>query len=468
MPLGAGLPEKVYNVTDDVLSSQTWAQNVLHTRTDITQTHLPQIPALTGLRFFAAGFILVEHAADWLARFSDSNVRQYVTFLGMYGMPLFFVLSGFVIHYNYRKLFITRSIARATSEFAVARFARLFPLYFCLLIFAVCADNLVDRVQGNYTLFAKIMALYITLTQSWWYIVYDSKSIIYWLFGLSWSISTEMFFYAAYVATIFLLLLIKRGRTAVVMTIFYAAVTMGMLAISRDHTEVILSFAQRHIPDYVGVQDFDDSFYRWLFYISPYIRVFEFFMGCMTAHVFILIHASPVSSVEQRLANLALAIALLFLATCGLLVLGVVQIGSINQYVHHLYLNFLCAPAIAFLMFYVARYDTAFTKLLTWRMFLVLGDASYSIYLLHTWTLRILIRPAPVLSLVWGIDTIVRVICGIALTLITAWATYRLIEVPCRSWLRRRLGALVSKIFGDGLDTGTLSEKVLVKSPALT
>src|SRR5215469_3559660 len=95
-------------------------------RVDAARSQFPQIPALTGLRFVAAASILVEHAADWLAQFSNSNVQQYFAFVGMYGMPLFFVLSGFVIHYNYRKLFLSRSIARATCEFAAARFARLF------------------------------------------------------------------------------------------------------------------------------------------------------------------------------------------------------------------------------------------------------------------------------------------------------------------------------------------------------
>src|SRR5207249_9141221 len=61
---------------------------------------LPQIPALTGLRFFAAFFILFAHAVDWLAQFQNSNIRQNFSFVAMYGMPLFFVLSGFVIHYN--------------------------------------------------------------------------------------------------------------------------------------------------------------------------------------------------------------------------------------------------------------------------------------------------------------------------------------------------------------------------------
>jgi len=74
---------------------------------------LPSIPALTGLRFFAAFLILFAHAFDWIARFTDTNWRGYFSFVAMYGMPLFFVLSGFVIHYNYRRLFQSQTIARA-------------------------------------------------------------------------------------------------------------------------------------------------------------------------------------------------------------------------------------------------------------------------------------------------------------------------------------------------------------------
>jgi hypothetical protein len=163
---------------------------------------LPSIPALTGLRFFAAFLILFAHAFDWIARFTDTNWRGYFSFVAMYGMPLFFVLSGFVIHYNYRRLFQSQTIARATCEFAAARFARLFPLYFCVLLMAIVADDFVREMYNQFDTFWKILAYDFTLTQSWWYIVYDNQSIISWLFGLAWSISTEMFFYAAYVAIV--------------------------------------------------------------------------------------------------------------------------------------------------------------------------------------------------------------------------------------------------------------------------
>jgi peptidoglycan/LPS O-acetylase OafA/YrhL len=410
---------------------------------------LPAIPALTGLRFFAAAFILIEHAADWLGSFSNSDIRRYFIFLGIYGMPLFFVLSGFVIHYNYRRLFLSRSIARATCEFAAARFARLFPLYFCLLLVAIGADNLVAQVNGDRTLFAKILAYYVTLTQSWWYVVYANKLLINWFFSLSWSISTEMFFYAAFVAAVFVILLVRRASTAVVVAICYAFVAMGVLALSDHYLGPILTAGQRYIPNYIPPDRFNESFYRWLFYFSPYVRVFEFFMGCWAAHVVMLTRHLVVRSFERRLVSAGFAVVMIFLVLIGLQYLGLVNLGSVGAYFYHLDMNFLCAPALAFIMFYVARYDTRVSRMLATPSLIVLGDASYSIYLLHSWTLRLFIRPAPVFDLAWGLDTALRITCGIGLTLVTAYATYRLIEVPARTWLRRKLGALIGLVFGD-------------------
>src|SRR5215472_3534712 len=64
---------------------------------------LGDLPALTGLRFFAAFFIFVGHATPMMLKLNPSpqlliNVTD--CFLEI-GMQLFFVLSGFVIHYNY-------------------------------------------------------------------------------------------------------------------------------------------------------------------------------------------------------------------------------------------------------------------------------------------------------------------------------------------------------------------------------
>src|SRR5258708_33229458 len=79
------------------------------------------IDALTGLRFVAAFTIAFGHAhPTWL---SITGVS----------MPLFFTLSGFIIHYVYADSF-ARGWRRASGEFAIARISRIYPLYLALLL----------------------------------------------------------------------------------------------------------------------------------------------------------------------------------------------------------------------------------------------------------------------------------------------------------------------------------------------
>jgi peptidoglycan/LPS O-acetylase OafA/YrhL len=133
-----------------------------------------QLPALTGLRFFAALSILVAHACDGNGGFQDyMGVRTYGVLLAMYGMPLFFVLSGFVVHYNYSSLFAHLPLRTAVAEFAAARFARLFPLYICFLVVAVLADNFFAYAAGRPDIIRDATIYYPTLTQSWLFVVWD-------------------------------------------------------------------------------------------------------------------------------------------------------------------------------------------------------------------------------------------------------------------------------------------------------
>src|ERR1700722_15808095 len=72
-------------------------------QSSIAVEKLGDLPALTGLRFFAAFFILVGHGTPMMLKLTpDPQLVINVTncFLEI-GMELFFVLSGFVIHYNY-------------------------------------------------------------------------------------------------------------------------------------------------------------------------------------------------------------------------------------------------------------------------------------------------------------------------------------------------------------------------------
>jgi peptidoglycan/LPS O-acetylase OafA/YrhL len=250
-----------------------------------------------------------------------------------------------------------------------------------------------------------------------------------------------MYFYLVYAIIIFAMLTVCRRGRAFPAAISYTILVAGGLWLARYNLSALLSWADHYVPDYVPIEpEFEFSFYRWLFYFSPYVRVFEFILGCLTAEAFLSVLHKKVSLTERLCGSLALVTALSYLVLCGLFYNGIFNLPATTEYVQFFALNFLCAPAIAVIMFCVARYDGIFARLMGARSLVALGETSYSIYLVHSWTLRLFERPAPPFTAYWAADTLWRMICAIFFTLIVSYASYRLIEVPARRWVRRGLG----------------------------
>src|ERR1700758_4530028 len=68
----------------------------------MSRIHSDEVPGLTGLRFLAAFSVLIAHAFGVLMNGHAAGGAVYwLTQVSGFGMTLFFVLSGFVIHYNY-------------------------------------------------------------------------------------------------------------------------------------------------------------------------------------------------------------------------------------------------------------------------------------------------------------------------------------------------------------------------------
>jgi peptidoglycan/LPS O-acetylase OafA/YrhL len=137
----------------------------------------PALPALTSIRFFAALSVVFFHYAPALPRLLQNVVAN-----GYLAVNFFFVLSGFVLAYNY----CGRPIRSRT--FWGARFARVYPCYLLGLILispAVIArlgvhKSWQDAVAGG---------LAAVLLQAWF-----PKFALRWN-GPGWSLSNEAFFY---------------------------------------------------------------------------------------------------------------------------------------------------------------------------------------------------------------------------------------------------------------------------------
>jgi peptidoglycan/LPS O-acetylase OafA/YrhL len=145
------------------------------------------IPSLTGLRFLAAFFVMYAHTTTMMG-VGPHSYLGIVANVSNLGMSLFFVLSGFVIQWNYGAM--TKDGWRGVYNFAVARFARLYPLY---ALFLVAFIGVSPRGgEGHYML---SIATYLTLTQSWFPVVLKSgETLSNAYLANAWSISTELLF----------------------------------------------------------------------------------------------------------------------------------------------------------------------------------------------------------------------------------------------------------------------------------
>jgi hypothetical protein len=179
-----------------------------------------------------------------------------------------------------------------------------------------------------------------------------------------------------------------------------------------------------------------DSFYRWLVYFSPYIRVGEFVLGCCVANLYVRLRDRPPSHRERVVGLFSLAI--------GIMSLPLVFYFTYSKthsvlFLQNLSLNYGLAPSVALLIFGVARYRTWLQRLLCRPTLVGLGDASYSIYLIHFpifWAVSSYLGDA--LPLSWPAVTfaMARFIFVLFLILLLSVGLNRYVEVPARRWLR--------------------------------
>jgi peptidoglycan/LPS O-acetylase OafA/YrhL len=120
---------------------------------------------LTGLCGIAAYLVLIANAmANSMAGtpLTTPALDGISVQLAYFGMSVFFVLSGFVIHYNYIDAFKTRPFLDATRYFFAARFARLCPLYGLAILL-----NVLYQPTGTFLGRPGAAAAYLTRTASW-------------------------------------------------------------------------------------------------------------------------------------------------------------------------------------------------------------------------------------------------------------------------------------------------------------
>jgi len=398
----------------------------------------PAIPALTGLRFIAAISVVIAHgAATWPAVASLSTITYWLETGGGIGMTMFFVLSGFVIHYNYANLIVTGKLS-GVAHFLWLRFARLYPLFLLVLAFDVIAGpELIDFLKGN-NFGEPLTALpyYLLFVQSWVYLVGRDHSLTY-LIGrdlpLTWSVSTEWFFYVAYPAVMLILIRLKSLRGTFVAALLWCGVWGAAVSSLYDHIPEISAWSVQKYGHLAAVPN--DSYWRWLLYFSPYVRIGEFILGCLSAHLYMQLQAIRISSIERKVGSFLTYLAI---ATIPVVIYLMYAPDVGENFFRKMSLNFGLAPSVAASILGLARYNTIWSRWLSTHPMVALGDASYSIYLLHILIYMAMpenatLMPDNKLDIAY---VFMRLGFDLVLICILALGLYHVVETPSRRWLR--------------------------------
>jgi peptidoglycan/LPS O-acetylase OafA/YrhL len=352
------------------------------------------IPSLTGLRFLAAWLVVIGHTDSHIVTLLPSGF-EYGWRVGVnVGMTLFFVLSGFVIHYNYGPS-ISGHQGGAIKAFFVARFARLYPLYLFALALEIAARGWSDF---NAQIFWYLLPRYLTLTQNWTNETIGNSLIGIAHLGGAWSLSAEVFLYLFYLIAVYpLSQLNNAGRSIAAIIVLSSAASI---------------FFGGHAFGY-WLSDTDPY---WLLDLSPYCRIPEFLLGVLLAQLLPLVPA------RSRAPH--------WLAIGGLLWTVAVFVASYWWTDVQAVWGF--APGIGALMFYFARYRSPLSRIIEHPIAVRLGDASYSSYLLHGFVF-LMVLDSPETSLGFGVFRIAIAWMLVALVSLGIYANF---EAPARRWIR--------------------------------
>ena len=360
--------------------------------------------ALTGMRFFAAmavvvGHLVTDHNLDGLGRF---GLTAYSTVVAGAAVSFFFVLSGFILTYVYKDQL---TYARV-PKFYYKRWARIWPLHLVCLIVTI-------YVVGMVVIDYEMLAVNLALLQSW---VPDSK----WVFsfnGVSWSISTEMFFY--FMFPFFLIGGQNRFWVKYILLWF-----------------VVLAAVK-------GIQILDNQ-PAWADYdlerachVNPFLRLPEFCTGMGVGFIFFnratpRFRSSPVDSVIEIAALSLIPGFSWVLREYG--IVGLIRRAEWGGPAMALWVQYTAMVFVFAIVIYVfARSQGILSKLLGSRGLVFLGEISFALYMIH-YTVIIAVERQYDWSLA-NYSPLAVAGCVILMSVGIAALLYKLVEMPAKNAL---------------------------------
>ncbi len=306
---------------------------------------------------------------------------------GKAGVDIFFVISGFIM------VFVTSSKETSPREFLLRRIIRIVPLYWFFTCLVTCAGLFYPAAMLNNEI------VWPHIFVSLFFIPHTNPitGTTDPFFKLGWTLNYEMYFYA-----VFALLLFIRpiSRRLMVMALWAGAAALLFVLVK----------PQQAIP---------------IVYTNPIIL--EFVMGAFIGFAYL----------NGYLSRFNPKLSLLLVVVCAATII-LTRFSDEAEFVY----RSVGRPVVygipaAMIVLGLLAFETAGKlKELTWLM--LIGDASYSIYLSHTTTLTLFRVTTTMLRVPVQIPLVgaALVVAAIISAVLAGILVYRFIELPLTSWLK--------------------------------
>lgn len=289
------------------------------------------IKPLTSLRFIFAMMVFAAHCYVIDPHFSHFLYKE-----GFVGVSFFFMLSGFIIAYNYQRKFEQEKITR--REFWVARFARIYPLHIVTLFLLVLTGGYLRTTDGETALkiFSQLFLLHPFIPDMDYFFAFNSPS---------WSLGCEQLFYFLFP---FLALWLSNTRKLLGLLIVVGCCVIW------------------------GMYFTPDQQIRGYWYVNPLSRLPDFLVGMLLYQLYEKkrMNWSRQKATWFEIGAISMFVAFYYAGSAGLL-----------PKVYRYSVYYWVPVSLVIYVFAVNR--GTLSRFLSNKYLVIGGDISYSIYLLH-------------------------------------------------------------------------------------
>ena len=345
-----------------------------------------KLSSLQALRAFAASAVVFFHAVEASVRGQSPNsaetILREIAWLGSFGVDVFFVISGFIMMYAHYDDF---GKSRSSSRFLLKRLIRIIPNYW--LLTALAATILIVAPQLSH--FGREVDVQ-WVVASFLFVPWTSSSGSPWpVLGLGWTLNFEMYFYLVFAIA---LLMTRRTAILAVCIFFGLSIALGFF-IDRDNAFIAQAT-------------------NWL--------LAEFVLGLFLGMLFLK---------GREIPDIFGALAIILCFTLLFLSLFLKENNAFQPMLRFVFFGIPAACLVAALTL------TPFSKkFVPPRSVMLIGDASYSLYLTHVFTLPavlLVLGGLPVSIQLWGTITVLLIT-----SILVCLAFYFLFEKPSQRFLK--------------------------------